>query len=72
MAEWVIKEDSRARKAQNWNPADPRPEAFSIQCGFWQPLAAELAGEIEAVSAADVREKLQLCGLLMGTASTLE
>jgi hypothetical protein len=28
-----------------------------------------LASEIETVSAADVREKLQLCGLLMGGVS---
>jgi hypothetical protein len=65
LAEWVLAEESRCRQAFFSDPADPMPLAFSIQSGFWQPLADELRDEAVKFGEDDVRTDLQLCALLL-------
>ncbi len=36
-----------------------------MSSGFWKPLATEFKDEAAAIQAEDVREKLQLCALLL-------
>jgi hypothetical protein len=69
-AEWVLAVELLWRQASGPDdPSDPRPAAFSLQSGFWQPLAAELINEAAAIRAHDVRENVQLCALLLEPSS---
>jgi hypothetical protein len=65
LAEWVLAEELRYRQVYPTNSAQPKPVAFSIQSGFWRPLAAELRDEAAAFRLDDVRTNLQLCALLL-------
>lgn len=65
MAEWVLAEELHARQAFSSNSADPAPTAFSVRYGLWQPLAAELLSDAEAIRTDDVRTNIQLCSLLL-------
>jgi hypothetical protein len=65
IAEWVLTQESLEQAEFPPNPANPRPLPFSIQSGFWRPLAAELKNEAEAIRDNDTRTNLQLCGLLL-------
>jgi hypothetical protein len=65
VADWVMEAEARFREENPSNPANPMPAPFGVQSGFWQPLAAELSSEAEAIATANIREKLQLCGLLL-------
>jgi hypothetical protein len=67
VAEWVLAEESLYRQAFPSDPPDSMPIAFSIQSGFWQPLAEELKREAETICTDDVRTNLQLCELLLDT-----
>ena len=61
VAEWVMAQESLQRHAFEWNPADPPPTAFSLQYGYWQPLAEELKSKAASIPADNVRLNLQLC-----------
>ncbi len=65
IADWVLAQESLERQEFPADPADPRPLPFSLQSGFWEPLAAELRAEAEAIREIDVRTNLQLCALLL-------
>jgi len=67
VAEWVLEEESLDRGAFPSRSVEPRPLAFSIQQGFWRPLAEEIKCEAATIAAEDVRTKLQLCSLLLET-----
>lgn len=65
-ADWVIAEEDRYRQAFPWYFSEREPFlAFGIQTGCWRPLATELTNEAAAIQSADVREKIQLCELLL-------
>jgi hypothetical protein len=66
VAEWVLDEDARWQKEiAPRDPSYPKPIAFSLQSGFWQPLAAELRDEAATIRTAAVRDKIELCALLL-------
>lgn len=65
LAEWVLEEESLERRGYEWNPADPRPKAFSVEQGFWQPLAAEIKDKAAIRPAGEIRTNLELCALLL-------
>ncbi len=47
----------------DWN--DLRPDALSIQQGFWKPTIAELTQQSEKVGSERLKEKLLLCSLIV-------
>jgi hypothetical protein len=63
--DWILEEEARNRPAHPSDPTNPMPVAFSLQSGFWRPLATELLHQAAAIRADDVRAKLQLCELLL-------
>lgn len=66
VADWVLETEWRDRRGfPPMEHAGPRPRPFSIQSGFWEPLAAELRAEAESLRDADARTGLQLCALLL-------
>lgn len=65
IAEWVLAIESLDREPFPPNHANPRPQPFSLQAGFWRPLAAELRNEAESIREDDIRTNLELCGLLL-------
>jgi hypothetical protein len=65
LAECVLAEEALFRQELPSNPLEPMPVAFSLQSGFWRPLAAELMDEAAGIRAGDVRANLQLCELLL-------
>jgi hypothetical protein len=65
VAEWVVAEESLHRQAIPAGNTEPIRLAFSIQSGFWQPLATELSEKAEAVREEGVRHSIQLCNLLL-------
>ncbi|MFI5461484.1 MAG: hypothetical protein ACHRXM_39330, partial [Isosphaerales bacterium] len=65
VAEWVLAREALYRETFPSNPANPMPIPFSLQSGYWQPLATELLDEAAAIRADDVRTNLQLCELLL-------
>lgn len=67
IAEWVLAEEERYQREFAWNPLNPRPTAFSVQHGFWAPLAAELTSEAEMIPSDDIRTNLKLCALFLVT-----
>lgn len=67
MAEWILEEESLEGQDCVWNPANPRPKAFSVEQGFWQPLAAEIKDKAATLPAGGLRTNLELCALLLET-----
>jgi hypothetical protein len=67
LAEWVLDQKSLERRQLSLNPADPMPVPFSVQAGFWLPLAAELMNETQAVRDEHVRTNLHLCEILLSS-----
>jgi hypothetical protein len=65
LAELVLAEESLYRQAFPLDFANPMPLAFSLQCGCWQSLAAELRAKAAAIAVDEVRTNLQLCALLL-------
>jgi hypothetical protein len=65
LAALVLVEESNQRKAVGWSSADPPPAAFSVQQGFWQPLADELKHQATALAEGDDRTNLELCSLFL-------
>ncbi|HEV3165630.1 MAG TPA: hypothetical protein VGZ22_16505 [Isosphaeraceae bacterium] len=65
IAEWVLAQESLERRENPPNLADPRPVPLSLQEGFWQPLAAELMNEAQAIRNDEVRTDIELCVILM-------
>jgi hypothetical protein len=65
LAEWVLAEEARGRVPIEPNPQERMPAAFSLQQGFWQPLALELAKYAATIDAPAIRESLQMCALLL-------
>ncbi len=65
IADWVLARESLERVEFPPNPGEPRPSWFSLQVGFWQPLAAELSDVAKAVRDDVVQTNLQLCALLL-------
>jgi hypothetical protein len=65
IAEWVLAIESLERGEFPPNRANPRPLPFSLQAGFWQPLAAELKHGAGSIREDHIRIDLQLCGLLL-------
>ncbi len=61
----VVSRFAARPRANPSDPADPIPDAFSVQSGLWVPLATELLDEAATVHAEDVRASLQLCQLLL-------
>jgi hypothetical protein len=67
LAEWVLAEEALYQRAFPSDSSNPKPIAFSLQSGFWRPLATELMDEAAAIRADDIRTNLQLCKLLLET-----
>jgi hypothetical protein len=66
VAEWVLAVEALWRQAVGpHDPSNPMPVAFSLQAGFWRPLATELKDEGTAILADHVRANIQLCELLL-------
>jgi hypothetical protein len=70
VAEWVLSLEAAQRQEFPTSPADPKPRPYSVQSGAWQPMAAELMTESEAVRARDIRTNLQLCAILLDPGSS--
>jgi hypothetical protein len=70
VAEWVLGEESQWQQSIALDgPSSSRPSAFSLQRGFWQPLAAELKDGAAAIGTDEVRENVRLCALVLGLGS---
>jgi hypothetical protein len=65
LAEWALAQESVADPEFPPSPVEPRPLPFSLQAGFWRPLAAELKDQAKAIQDEDVRANLQLCAVLL-------
>ncbi len=65
IARWILAMESLEQREFPPSPAGPRPLPFSIQAGFWQPLAAELKNEADSLREDYIRTDLELCGLLL-------
>jgi hypothetical protein len=68
LAEWVLAEETFERRDRQWNRTEAPPAAFSIQHGFWQPLAVELKDHAAAMPAGEARTNLELCAMIVGMA----
>ncbi|WP_435007618.1 hypothetical protein P12x_004884 [Tundrisphaera lichenicola] len=65
MAGWVLALESLEQGQFAPETLEPRPLPFSIQAGFWRPLAEEFRNEIECLREIDIRTDLELCGLIL-------
>ena len=70
IAEWALAQELLEREEFSPGPANPMPLPFSIQAGFWRPLAAELMNEAQSIRDNDVRADVELCVLLLGPGSS--
>jgi len=66
VADWVLAQE-QASCTPGGTPrfSEPRPVAFSLQQGLWRAVADELGEEAQKLADPAVREKVQLCALLL-------
>ena len=65
IADWVLSLENLDHADLPSRPGLPRPQPFGIQCGYWEPLMAELAAAGATLEAEEVRINIELCGLLV-------
>ncbi|WP_437186786.1 hypothetical protein SH668x_000144 [Planctomicrobium sp. SH668] len=66
LADWVLSTDAEFQeqlREDGWK--EPRPLPFSVQRGAWQPMRDKLQAASQCDYPATLREKLQLCALLL-------
>jgi|GEM_PF-1768560 len=69
IAEWVLAIESLECSRYSSYLAGPRPPAFSVHAGFWEPIAAELLSQAKSIRDVNMRTNLELCTLLVDSTS---
>ena len=64
VASWVLSLESPSRPFFP-NAEAPEPRPFSLQFGFWNPLADEFRNAVSSIRDDTIRGDLELCGLLL-------
>jgi hypothetical protein len=62
-AAWVLDEETHSRRVSLY--PESRPAPFSVSCGFWKPLAAELVENASTIRDNGVRQDLELIGNIL-------
>jgi hypothetical protein len=70
VADWVLNGEASYREALPAHYLDSMPLAFSLQCGFWQPVASEIKAMAAGIGAEKLRTKVQVCALYVEPFST--
>jgi len=66
IADWVLATDAEFQQQVRQNGWREKPPlAFSLQQGAWQPLEAAIRAASESTGPTSLKEKLQLCALLL-------
>ncbi|GAA4432520.1 hypothetical protein [Bremerella cremea] len=65
LADQIMDEEHLGRRQWRYCPTDPEPSDYSVTHGFWKKTIAAFRQQASMVESADLREKLELCALLV-------